>query len=82
MNYTNNLITFLKQNNIKEILNLFGNQDKEFDAQVVGVEGDRLILNVGSKTILAQNSSSFFSIQVTGCVLQILCGKMASLHSR
>lgn len=60
MNYTNNLITFLKQNNIKEILNLFGNQDKEFDAQVVGVEGDRLILNVGSKTILAQNSSSFF----------------------
>ncbi|ADQ07470.1 conserved hypothetical protein [Caldicellulosiruptor hydrothermalis 108] len=59
MNYINNLITFLKQNNIKEILNLFDNQEKEFDAQVVGVEGDRLILNVGSKTILAQNSSSF-----------------------
>ncbi|ADQ04329.1 hypothetical protein Calow_0759 [Caldicellulosiruptor owensensis OL] len=59
MNQVNNLVTFLKQNNIKEILNLFDSQAKEFDAQVVGVEGDRLILSVGSKTILAQNSSSF-----------------------
>lgn len=59
MNQVNNLVTFLKQNNIKEILNLFDSSTKEFDAQVIGVEGDRLILNVGSKTILAQNSSSF-----------------------
>ncbi len=59
MNQVNNLVTFLKQNNIKEILNLFDNQTKEFDAQVIEVEGNRLILNVGSKTILAQNSSSF-----------------------
>ncbi|AEM73988.1 hypothetical protein [Caldicellulosiruptor acetigenus] len=59
MNQVNNLVTFLKQNNIKEILNLFDSSTKEFDAQVIEVEGDRLILNVGSKTILAQNSSSF-----------------------
>jgi len=59
MNQVNNFVTFLKQNNIKEILNLFDSQAKEFDAQVVGVEGDRLILNVGSKIILAQNGSSF-----------------------
>jgi len=59
MNQVNNLVTFLTQNNIKEILNLFDSQAKEFDAQVVGVEGDRLILNVGSKIILAQNGSSF-----------------------
>ncbi|WAM35422.1 hypothetical protein [Caldicellulosiruptor acetigenus] len=59
MNQVNNLVTFFKQNNIKEILNLFDSSTKEFDAQVIGVEGDRLILNVGSKTILAQNSSSF-----------------------
>ncbi|ADQ40475.1 hypothetical protein Calkr_0961 [Caldicellulosiruptor acetigenus I77R1B] len=59
MNQVNNLVTFFKQNNIKEILNLFDSSTKEFDAQVIEVEGDRLILNVGSKTILAQNSSSF-----------------------
>lgn len=59
MNQVNNLVTFLKQNNIKEILNLFDSSTKEFDAQVIEVEGNRLILNVGSKTILAQNSSSF-----------------------
>jgi len=59
MNQVNNLVTFLTQNDIKEILNLFDSQAKEFDAQVVGVEGDRLILNVGSKIILAQNGSSF-----------------------
>uniref|UniRef100_A0A7C5Z2W3 Flagellar hook-length control protein FliK n=1 Tax=Caldicellulosiruptor owensensis TaxID=55205 RepID=A0A7C5Z2W3_9FIRM len=59
MNQVNNLVTFLKQNNIKELLNLFDVQAKEFDAQVVGVESDKLILNIGSKTILAQNISSF-----------------------
>ncbi|WPX09702.1 hypothetical protein [Anaerocellum danielii] len=59
MNQVNNLVSFLKQNSIKEILDLFGNREKEFNAHVAGVEGDRLILNVGSKTILAQNNSSF-----------------------
>lgn len=36
MNYTNNLITFLKQNNIKEILNLFGNQEKNLTLRLSG----------------------------------------------
>lgn len=59
MNEINNYITLYRQNLINEILNLIDNSNQQITGEIIKVNGDNLILNINSQTIMAKNLSSF-----------------------
>lgn len=59
MNEINNYITLYSKNLTKEILNLVDNSNQQIPGEIMKVNGDNLVLNINSQTIMAKNYSLF-----------------------
>ncbi|WAM34731.1 hypothetical protein [Caldicellulosiruptor morganii] len=59
MNIMSNYITLYSQNLVKEILNLVDGANQEIPGKIVKINGQQLVIDIGSQTVVAKNQSSF-----------------------